>query len=314
MKTYNTIQGQNIFDVSIYLFGSIEGVYNLLANNKELSFETVLHAGDLLYYDDEYVIYSNISQSFSSNSIVPANGERTVYYKGQEQKPICIISQNANKNNVILKVSGTGVICTDWGDNSLIENIQLSSDVTIINHYFDNKVSGRRIIRLYGSFNIDVWDLSSVYGSVLPMRPMSVHSIYVGEDSSLELAGMALFKNTNSIHLSKVGISSLEAFYKMSISEIDIKDCIFENTSVLDDYFIYIAKNYNNRKYCKVTSNSIPSGEYKEPLKDTNGKYIINTGMEAIYVITHEDSWNEVGDWEFNINGVIYKHTNTNKA
>ena len=57
------------------------------------------------------------------------------------------------------------------------------------------------------------------------------------------------------------------------------------------------------RRNCKVILDTQPSGTYKEPLKDSNGNYVITTGMEAIYVITHETAWNEAVHGALIING-----------
>ena len=73
-------------------------------------------------------------------------------------------------------------------------------------------------------------------------------------------------------------------------------------------------KHNNQRRNCKVILDTQPSGTYKEPLKDSNGNYVITTGMEAIYVITHETAWNEAGSWSFDINGTIYQYENSDIA
>ena len=45
MGKYRVVAGQNIYDVALYLYGSIEGVVDLLINNPDLSFATTLTAG-----------------------------------------------------------------------------------------------------------------------------------------------------------------------------------------------------------------------------------------------------------------------------
>ena len=51
-----------------------------------------------------------------------------------------------------------------------------------------------------------------------------------------------------------------------------------------------------------------PSGEYQEPPRDEHGNYVITTGMQAVYVITHEPDWNIAGAWTFKINNSVYKY------
>ena len=51
MQVYKVQKNQNIYDVALYLFGSIEGIFELMANNPELSYDTELKEGDELYWD-----------------------------------------------------------------------------------------------------------------------------------------------------------------------------------------------------------------------------------------------------------------------
>lgn len=50
MGKYIVIQGQNIYDVALHIYGSIEGVTDLMVNNENLSFATELKAGDELVW------------------------------------------------------------------------------------------------------------------------------------------------------------------------------------------------------------------------------------------------------------------------
>ena len=50
MATYTVQYGQNLFDVALTLYGSIEGILDLLVNNKNLSINTELKYGDELEY------------------------------------------------------------------------------------------------------------------------------------------------------------------------------------------------------------------------------------------------------------------------
>ena len=50
-----------------------------------------------------------------------------------------------------------------------------------------------------------------------------------------------------------------------------------------------------------------PTRTYREPDRDeATGRYRIISGMEAIWVILHEESWNEGGAWEFIIDNKTY--------
>ena len=81
MGKYRVVAGQNIYDVALYLYGSIEGVVDLLINNPDLSFATTLTAGRELVYTDDFVIRADVVAYNGLHGIVPANGERHVYPK-----------------------------------------------------------------------------------------------------------------------------------------------------------------------------------------------------------------------------------------
>ena len=52
MKTYKTINGQNIFDVALMTHGNIEGVTDLLRSNEGLSINDNINSGTVLNYTE----------------------------------------------------------------------------------------------------------------------------------------------------------------------------------------------------------------------------------------------------------------------
>lgn len=313
MQVYNVTKGQNLFDVALSCHGSIEGVFDLLINNDELSFESKLKEGDELYWDEDFVINSTIVDTLSGDlNIVPANGERHVYYKHITEPLACIITVSEEDPSIMLKMAGDGVITVDWGDNTELEAITLQPTMKTYQHFFDNEVE-QRTVRLYGSFNLKTWDLSSINGLFLPVKPIVVDEVTASKNK-LSMQGLFLFSGTYSVTLTGLSLSSLDMIRDMSLSELVLTGNEYVTDDVLNDYLIYVAKHNNERRNCKVTLDVQPSGEYKEPSKDSSGNYVIETGMEAIYVITHEDAWNEAGAWVFDINGTIYQYENPDIA
>lgn len=312
MQIYKVTNNQNIFDVAIAIYGSIEGVFDLLVNNPDLSFDSQLKGGQELYWDEAFVVFDTIVDSLSSEKIVPANGERHVYYKETDKELACVIQINGEYDNLALLLSGDGCMVVDWGDNSDLESISLTSDMRTYNHYFDNEVD-QRSVRLYGDFRIKTWDMSSVNGLVLPIRPIIVDELEMNQNK-VPLDGLFLFNETYSVKMSNIEISDLSPIRDMSLSYLELKNIKYTSSDTLNDYLIYVAQHNNQRRNCTVIIDTLPSGEYQEPVKDENGNYVITSGMEAIYVITHEDAWNEAGAWVFNISGNIYQYENSNIA
>jgi len=81
MGKYTVISGQNLYDVALHIHGSIEGITDLLVSNPTLSMATVLSQGQELIYSDDYVIDPEIVAWNRLHRVVPANGERNVYFK-----------------------------------------------------------------------------------------------------------------------------------------------------------------------------------------------------------------------------------------
>ena len=126
MGRYSVIAGQNIFDVALHLYGSIEGIVDLMMNNPDLSLDTTLTVGQELVYTDGFVINADVVAYNAARGIVPANGEHHVYPKYPEGQLSVEFHLPAAVLNVSCTASGTGSLEIDWGDNSEIEKIELA--------------------------------------------------------------------------------------------------------------------------------------------------------------------------------------------
>lgn len=99
MKKYIVKSGQNIFDVALAIYGSIEGVFDLLISNESqsLSFDTILSPGTSLDYNENYTIYSNIRDWFANNNIKVANGEHIYSHIDMREYIINYIADHNDK-------------------------------------------------------------------------------------------------------------------------------------------------------------------------------------------------------------------------
>lgn len=312
MQVYKVKRSQNIFDIAVSVHGSIEGIFDLMVNNSDLSFDSVLHEGDELYWDEDFVIYDSIVNSLASENLTPANGERHVYYKDVKSELRCVIQVSESDAAIELIMAGDGIMTVDWGDNTELEIITFQPTLQKYIHYFDNETDSR-IVRLYGDYNLKTWDMSTINGLILPTKPLIVDEVVI-KKNNISLDGLFLFEGTYSVIMNNISISSLSPIRDMSLSYLELQEIDYISDNTLDEYLIYIAQHNNQRRNCTVTLDMIPSGVYQEPSKDSNGNYIIATGMEAIYVITHEDAWNEAGPWVFNICGTTYQYENPDIA
>ena len=125
MGNYRVITGQNIYDVALHLYGSIEGIVDLLINNPGLSLETELRTRQEFTYTDGFIINADVVAYNEMHGIVPSNGERHVYPKHFTCPQTAVFSLSAALVSVQCEVSGTGTLEIDWGDDSAAETVIL---------------------------------------------------------------------------------------------------------------------------------------------------------------------------------------------
>ena len=61
MGKYTVTAGQCIYDIALHLYGSIEGITDLLISNPALSLEDTLRSGQELVYSDDFEIDSDVA-------------------------------------------------------------------------------------------------------------------------------------------------------------------------------------------------------------------------------------------------------------
>lgn len=149
MGNYRVITGQNIYDVALHLYGSIEGIVDLLINNPGLSLETELRTGQELTYTDGFIINADVVAYNEMHGIVPSNGERHVYPKHFTCPQTAVFSLSAALVSVQCEVSGTGTLEIDWGDDSAAETVILGHIPYTLHHTFDSRVRHKRKIRWF---------------------------------------------------------------------------------------------------------------------------------------------------------------------
>lgn len=110
MNKYITKSGQNLYDIALTLYGSIEGIFDLLVSNPSISFNTVFNKGAELNYHDDFVINQDIVGWFDTNGIKIKNGQYDI-----------------SKTNIRSEI-------IDWIDNNnqKLVNKYLNGDLTLV--------------------------------------------------------------------------------------------------------------------------------------------------------------------------------------
>lgn len=308
MGKYKVIQGQNIYDVALHIYGSVEGVTDLLVNNEKLSFDTDLKAGDELIYSDDYRINEEVTAYYETHGITPASGKQHIYPK-YFTLPKAIEIYTSNKEiGAVFTISGNGRIEVDWGDNSKVQTITLSDKVTIISHLFDSVVGTKRCVSLYMQGYIKLLDMSELRPIELYiLKPLSIER-FVLNNATLTIDALPMLGDVFSLTLDGLKALDLTPLSGLkNLMSLSLKQTVFRQPTI-DAYLIGLVERHDNRRSCKVVMTVEPSGEYREPRKDSNNRYLLTSGMEAVWVLTHEEAWNEGGVWEFIINETIYKY------
>lgn len=307
MGKYRVVAGQNIYDVALYLYGSIEGVVDLLINNPDLSFATTLTAGRELVYTDDFVIRADVVAYNGLHGIVSANGERHVYPKTFTLPLAVVLTLAAGIITVQCAVSGAGQLEIDWGDNSDTETVLLADTPQLLTHTFDNKVRDRRRIRWF----TDACFRSIDWSGLKPRSLVLVQTLPVEEltltHATLSLESLRLLSGTYSLNLSNCALADLAPLAECrELMTLDLSAARLKPT-VIDHYLTTLVEHYGDRRNCTVILPTAPTGTYREPDRDTEtGRYRIASGMEAVWVILHEEAWNEGGAWKFIIDDITY--------
>lgn len=307
MGKYRVIAGQNLYDIALHIYGSIEGIVDLMMCNTDLSLDTTLKVGDELIYSDDFIINADVVAYNEMHGIVPSNGEHHVYPK-IFTKPLAVaFSLPTELLNVQCSVSGIGTLEIDWGDNSDTEIVTLTDKPRILKHTFDSKVRKRRRIRWFTDAYFKQVDLSRLKpNSVVILRPLPIEELTI-KDATLTLDSLQMITGIYSLSLTGLTSGNLKPLVECrELMTLNLTDARIKPT-VLDEWLIAMVERYGNRRNCELTLTAVPTGTYQEPARNADtGKYIITSGMEAIWVITHEESWNEGGKWKFIINDKEY--------
>lgn len=307
MGKYIITSGQNIYDVALHLYGSVEGIVDLMMNNASLSLCDSLKPGMELVYTDDFIINNDIYAYYRMNNIVPSNGERTVYYKSSSHPKLIEIYVDKELTSVAFDLYGLyGEIEIDWGDNSPMQILPIPSQFQTISHYFDNKVSTDRKINIYGYFHLQFLDISKLFPkSVFVLQPLYVEKFKFSACEA-DIDFFKLIEGVYKIELNGAKSNNLlPLLHCYDLKELDLSFAKLRQ-DVIDLYLIALVNEHYGRRNCHLILTTRPSGIYQEPLRDHEARYIIQSGMEAIWVITHEPAWNEAGDWVFDVCGEIY--------
>lgn len=308
MGRYVITTGQNLYDVSLHLTGSIEGIVDLLICNPALSLEDTLQSGDELVYTDDFVINADVVAYLRQNGIIPAGGERHVYPKSPSGPLRLRFPLDAGQLSTAFAVSGRGTLEVDWGDDSALESLALETEVRVFSHRFNNTIAQMRQVRLYGDIELQSLDLSlSGTRRVRLQQPLGCER-FTSRGGTLDTDFIPLLSGVFRIDLRSTTLGSLLPLVECrEVMTVDLTDANVSRSAV-DEYLFALVKEHYGRRNCELWLPVAPSGFYIEPGRDHQGNYILNTGLEAVWLLTHEESWNEGSHWVIHAGENTYEY------
>ena len=309
MGKYTVTEGQNLYDVALHLTGSIEGIVDLLICNPALSLADTLRSGDELFYTDDFVINADVVARYRREQIVPAGGERNVYPKYPSGSRRLWFTLEAAQIATAFSLSGSGTAEIDWDDNSPLETIVLDSSGRELSHRFDNTVVTPRQVRLYVDFALQSLDLSaSSARRVRLFEPLRCERFSLC-GGSCPLDFVPLLDGVFRMDLSRLSCGTLLPLAECrQLMTLDLTDADVSRAAV-DEYLIRLVTHHYGRRNCDLTLPVVPSGTYTEPLWNVTGECVPTTGLEAVWLLTHEESWNEGGAWVIRTPEKCYRYT-----
>ena len=199
MAQYKVRSGQNIYDVAMTLYGSVEGIFDLLASNSWLNMETQLSYGMILTYHEEFVINKSIVIWLKDNNVLVKNGEHIYNYLDIEEfvkqhiqtyhqaiynsladmssdeqnmyweslyTPRMVIHQQGQISNMVVKLKADTHMIIDWGDYSAPQIVESTEEQEVEHCY---KGVGKHIITIYGDCEFSKLDFRELNGVYYPL-------------------------------------------------------------------------------------------------------------------------------------------------
>ncbi len=129
MKQYTTKYGQNIYDIAIVLYGSIEGIFDILVNNANINVNDEIPAGTVIQYDETFIINPQIRKALEDDGVNVANSTPGYCCSIVDDKTLRIIVDQCGATSSISVCLMSGTMYIDWGDGSSIDIVETGDTV-----------------------------------------------------------------------------------------------------------------------------------------------------------------------------------------
>lgn len=175
MATYKVKYGQNIFDVATMLYGSIEGIFDLLISNPWLNMDTELNDTMELEYHESYVLNRDVVNEIQTSGVIMANSEGNISGVSMDgMELIAIVYLNDYLTNVAFEITGIGKCLVEWEDGAEY-GFELTPTTPIIEvqHFYDQPQKTRCVKIFSEPSNITAINGSGTQGYIYYTSPIN---------------------------------------------------------------------------------------------------------------------------------------------
>lgn len=223
MNQYTVRSGQNIYDVALTVHGSVEGIFDLLNSNSGISLDTTLKSGQILLYNENFVVNGDISSWLDDNNVRVKNGNHSLQdadirksiiealsaqpeitlpadelelkeFYDKVTVPEIIIQQTGKSLSFSFQLPVGSFLAINWGDNSGLEFYYHTDYVVCADHVFED--DNEHLIALYGNGEFMTLDFTSIGGVYYALRKISVEEFITPLSDSEKLNKLFIIKET----------------------------------------------------------------------------------------------------------------------
>lgn len=233
-STYIVKKNQNIYDVAVQIYGSIEGLFDLLISNEGLTVNTDLVAGQELKYHDIFIQNQSILNTLKEEGITLANGKVKEYIAvsyGNAQLVMAAVGTEGKE--ISIKIKGGGQITVEWGDGTYTDNnLQIVDSVTLSHTYSDTGIY--RVV-VFGDSNLTALDVRGTNGSVFIQKCNESLVSYSENRDNIKEGTIRLFgPQMRQMVLQNKVLFDTTCLEKLDLTYLDLTGATFEGNSIYE--------------------------------------------------------------------------------
>lgn len=258
MPIYKVKPGQTLYDVAVNIYGTVEGLFDLLITNSDKNMLSELKAGEELEYHEEYILQQAIAKQIADKNINIANGSNNTIPSAFNEIPKIILKVASTEDSISLNMNGYGVMTIDWGDLSPAkEHTFKSNREESFTHNFEND-GEEHVVRIYGDFSLQLFQLNDCNCNVFVTKNVAVGT-FISDGGNIEIPGIPLFDELTDIYIQGAHNLDLRQILPLKWTLLDLRTSTFSADFSLADFLqtILDGEGWDGYKILSVSSNVV---------------------------------------------------------